>query len=196
MLVFKILALFTSAYSFLIFIRILLSWFTGSSFSFSKVYNIICSITDPYLNWFNHFNFLRIGNINFSPILALAVLSVANNIFFSLDQYGHLSIGALLFLILNIIWSALSFVLGFFIIILILRLIAYAFRLNIYNAFWQTIDAISKPVMQKISSILFKKSFVRWSTQLISAIVTLIVLCASLSVGIKFLGKFLISLPI
>ncbi|GHV84202.1 membrane protein [Spirochaetia bacterium] len=181
-------------YSLAIFVRILLSWFSGSSFG--KPYNILCSITDPYLNWFSRFPVLRAGRVDLSPVVALAVLSIVNSAVSTIAQHGIITIGLLLYLCLSVLWSAVSFILGFFIIILALRFIAYLLRVNVYTYFWQIVEQISKPIMFRIERIMFRNRIIRFSTCLIISIFTLLILTIALGGAVRFVGNLLLKLPI
>ncbi|MDR2618790.1 MAG: YggT family protein, partial [Treponema sp.] len=148
-----VLSTFTSVYMLILLVRILLTWFSG--ISYSRAIDVLSRITDPYLNWFRRFPVLRIGYLDLSPVAALAVLSVANRTFAILARYGTISIGIILAMFLQALWSAVSFILGFFILILILRLTAYLTNRNVYSAFWRVIDTISQPLLFRINRILF-----------------------------------------
>jgi YggT family protein len=131
---------------------------------------VLCRITDPYLNWFRRFPALRTGLFDLSPIVALAVLSVANNVFITLAHYGAIRLGIILAMVLSAIWSAASFILGFFIIVLVLRLIAYLTNRNVYKGFWQIIDTISQPILYRINRFLFRRRLVNYLIGIISSI--------------------------
>ena len=100
-------------FSILIFIRIFLSWFSGSGCP-GRPLDILCGITDPYLNYFRRFTGLRAGGIDLSPVAALAVLSVVNSVVSTIARFGRISIGIILAICLSAVWSAASFIMGFF----------------------------------------------------------------------------------
>lgn len=182
-------------FSLIIFVRIILSWFSGNS-GYGRLFNILCGITDPYLNYFRRFNILRTGSIDFSPVAALAVLSIATNIVSTIARFGKISIGIIFALCLGIIWSALSFIIGFLIFILILRLAAYIFRMNVFTPFWRIIDTIAAPVQFRINRILFHGRIVHYMTGLIASIVSLALLGIVLGIFTHLLERFFISLPL
>jgi YggT family protein len=178
----------TSLYMIVIFIRIMLTWFSGMSYG--RPVEFLCRITDPYLNWFRRFKVLQLANLDLSPIAALAVLSIANNIFITLGRYGTITIGFILGMAVSAIWSAASFILVFFLIILVLRFIAYVTRQNVYGgygigAFWRIIDLLSQPVMFRINRIIFKNRIVRYHTGIITSIAVLL----ALRFGLGFLAR-------
>jgi YggT family protein len=181
----NILSSLTSLYMLLIFVRIMLTWFSGARYG--RPVELLCQITDPYLNWFRRFP-LRVGMLDLSPIVALTVLSVANNVFGTLGQYGRISMGIILAMLLSALWSAASFIIGFFIVILILRLIAYLTNRDVYRSFWGIIDTLSQPVLYRINRILFRDRLVHYVSALITAILVLLVL----RFGLGFLMRLLI----
>lgn len=190
----SILASVTSIYMFLIFVRIILTWFSGVSYR--RAIEILSSLTDPYLNWFRRFSFLRVGFIDLSPIAAMMVLSVVNNILFTLSRYGGISLGIVLAMLLSALWSALSFILGFFIIILGLRLFAFLTNQNIYISLWRIVDTISQPVLYRINRIIFRRRLVKYLTGLLTSLAVLVVLMLVMRFGIAWVTLLLIRLPL
>ncbi|MDR1108080.1 MAG: YggT family protein [Spirochaetaceae bacterium] len=184
----------TGIYIFLIFIRILLTWFSGARYG--RPYDILCSLTDPYLAWFRRFSFLQTPVFDLSPIAALAVLSVANNIFTTIGRYGSITLGLILALVLSALWSALSFILGFFIFILVVRLFAYLTNRNVYGNFWRIIDTISQPVLYRINRLLFRRRLVNYLTGLLCALGLLAVLRIGLGIIISRVLLLLLALPL
>jgi YggT family protein len=190
----KILGGATSLYMIVIFIRIVLTWFSGVNYG--RPVEFLCRITDPYLNWFRRFRVLRVANLDLSPIAALAILSIVNNIFVTLSRYGTITIRFILIMIVAALWSAVSFILMFFFIVLVLRFIAYLTRQNVYgsynimSAFWRIVDSLSQPVTYRISRIIFRNRIVRYHIGLLTSIAVL----AALRVGLGFLIQKGISL--
>jgi YggT family protein len=172
--IFNLLGNLAGIYMLLIFFRVMLTWFRGSSFG--RPQEILGRITDPYLDWWRRFPFLRAGRFDLSPIAAMAALSLAQSIFSIIARYGRITAGIVLWIILSSLWSAASFVIGFFIVVLILRLIAYLSNQNIYNPFWRVIDAISQPVLYRITRIFFRARLINYLAGIFLSIGVLAVL--------------------
>ncbi|MGE5657729.1 MAG: YggT family protein [Actinomycetota bacterium] len=68
------LATFVQIYLFLMFIRILLSWFPNINW-YDPPFSVLSQLTDPYLNLFRSF-IPPLGGIDFSPIIAIFVLQI------------------------------------------------------------------------------------------------------------------------
>ena len=181
-------------YMLIISIRIILTWV--SWMGNGRFQEILGRITDPYLNWFRRFTFLRIGFLDLSPIAALGVLSLFGRVFSILAFYGTITIGIILSIILQVLWGAVSFFLGFLIIILILRLVAHISGQDLNRSFWRIITAISQPVLYRINRILFKNRIVNFRTGLIISIVILGLLYLALRIFVSFISIALAKLPI
>jgi YggT family protein len=184
-LLFTILATGLDLFSFIIFVRIILTWFSGPYMSGPALF--LSSITDPYLFWFRRFRFLQVGYLDLSPIAGITLLSLLSGAFHHIAYLGRISVGVILALLLSALWSALSFLLGFCILILALRLFAYLSSRNIYSSFWRVIDTISRPLLYRIQTILFRDRRVRYTTSIISSLAVL---------GLLWLGGRLVLYPL
>ncbi|GHU28833.1 membrane protein [Spirochaetia bacterium] len=143
---------------------------------------IIHQLTDPYLNWFRRFSFLRAGAIDFSPIAAIGVLSLVNTIVQMLARFGTIRFGLIGAVLLSILWSVLSFLCGFCAIVVALSLIAYFSGRNLYSPFWNLVESASRPILYRINRLLFRDRMVQYRTSMFIAL--------GLSVGILVLGHF------
>jgi YggT family protein len=147
-------------YLLLIFIRVILSWFGGARLG--RPVEILARITDPYLDWWRRFPIFRLGHIDLSPIAAMSVLSLAQTVCGAAARYGRLSLKLLLAIVLQAAWSIVCFALGLFIIVLLLRLLAYLTNRNIYSTFWRIIDSIAQPVLYRITRIFFRRRLINY----------------------------------
>jgi YggT family protein len=82
-LIYQVLSTLIQAYSTLIIIYILMSWFPGAYQT--KIGQIIVRLCEPYLGFFRRF-IPPIGMISFSGIAAIVVLSLAERGLFSIYQ--------------------------------------------------------------------------------------------------------------
>ena len=187
------LSLLLNIYMLIIFFRIILTWFPG--FGNGGIIDFLSMITDPYLNWFRRFSFLRLGFLDLSPIVALGILTLVNRVLGMLISFGRISIGIVLALAVQAVWSAISFILGFLILILILRLIAFLFRQSGANPFWNIIETISQPVLYRINRIFFRGRIVKLSTALLVSIASLVIIYMALRLLFAIISTMLVSLP-
>jgi YggT family protein len=190
----NLLAGLTGLYTILIFIRVMLSWFSGVRYG--KPAEILCRVTDPYLNFWRGIPGLRAGFLDLSPVAGMALLSLAQNIFSTVANYGRISLGIILAVTLSALWSAASFILGFFIVILVLRFVAYMTNRNIYGAFWRIIDTISQPLLYRVNRIIFGRRLVNYLSGIIAAILALLALRVGGGFAVRLLLSLLARLPV
>ncbi len=123
-----VLARLLRLYSFMIWIRIIMSWFVRSyrDGSFSS---FLAGAVDPYLNMFKRKG-MTIGILDFSPIIAIGLVSVAESILSFFGNFGYLTFALILSLFIQAFWSyGLSIYLSLLIILMIFRTIS-AFSSN------------------------------------------------------------------
>jgi YggT family protein len=193
-LVMGLLAMLTGIYSLLIIIRIILTWFSNAHYG--RPVQILSAITDPYLDWWRQKLNLRAGALDLSPIVAMAALSIAQTIFSTMASQGRISLGIILAVCLSALWSAASFILGFCLIVLVLRFIAYMCNSNMYSTFWRIIDSISQPLLYRINRMIFGKRLVRFTTGLITSIVALAAVWAVGGLIVRLLAGLLLRLAV
>lgn len=170
----------------MIFIRIILSWFSlrGNSYGYSqnKIVHFLHSATDPYLNWFRRFKFLQFGFLDFSAIIAIVVLYFVMGVFSKIAQTGSITLIYIISLIIGSLWSMVSSILLIITIILVVRIVFI--QLNKYSQIFYNLDGYIEPSVRKFSNLITKR-FTSYKTNLIILTVALVIA--------RFLGKFLIS---
>src|SRR5574344_1924629 len=119
---FATIATLIETYSFLCFLRIILTWIPGASYS--RFGSFLSSICDPFLNIFSGIRWMRIGNLNFSPAIAIGLLYALSSIMNGLAATGYLNLNVVTVNLIRVIWSIVISVLGFVFILLIIRFIA------------------------------------------------------------------------
>jgi YggT family protein len=209
-LVFSITRGLVGLYMFLIFIRVIVSWFSqglrgsypqyggsGGNISYGRPYEILCAICDPYLNWFRRFRIFYIGALDFSPVAALALLSVLNTLLATLARFGRISLGIILAVLLGVVWSALSFFIGFAFILVVLRFIAYMITgINGASLFWLAVEKLSEPIVYRISRLVFRSRIPHYLTSLITSAAILAALWIAFRVLAGFVNGLLLGLPV
>jgi YggT family protein len=176
-------------YLLVVFIRVILSWFKAPALDGPM--EVLARLTDPYLDWWRRFPIFRAGSIDFSPIAAMVALSLVRTVC-GIDKP---TVGILLAAVLQALWSVLSSILGFFIIILVLRLIAYLTSRNTYSSFWRTIDSISQPVLYRITRIFYRRRLINYLAGVLLSIGVLAALEVGGTLLINLLSGFFIKLP-
>lgn len=172
--VFQILTAALSIYSLLCVIRIFLTWIPGLSYSpFGRFLSSIC---DPFLNLFSGIRWLRFGAIDFSPIVALAVLSMASFVLENLSHGGQISFALILALIIQTAWSIFTAILLFLIIIVAIRLVVAWTGSDRNSSLWYQIDSSLSPFVYSITKLFSGGKPVAYKNALVLALVVLIVL--------------------
>lgn len=193
-IVMHIIAGLINLYMLAIMIRVLLTWIQGPHME-GKPFDILRQVCDPYLNWFRRFQVLRTSSMDFSPIIAMAALSVAGNIFSTVARYGRITIGIILAILLSAVWSFVSFFLGFFLIVLILQLISFSTNRDMYNGFWRIVDLIAQPILYRINRKIFKYETADSQKCIISCGLFLLGVRIALGILVVILSRVFLSFP-
>ena len=192
--IFKIVASAISIYSFLCFVRILLTWFPNVSHS--PVSKILSSICDPYLLLFRRLRFLNFGGFDFSPAAAICVLAGLATIANSLANTGRILISTLLVMIIQLFWSFLSSIIFLMIIILIVRLITILVTNDYgsYNSLWGMVDRIISSIIYRLTGV-FSRNTMPYKKAIIFSILMLLAIYISGKVIITLISALLASIP-
>jgi len=189
----RILGAGTSLYMLLCALRVFMSWAPGVGLG--KAGNILSSIVDPYLGMFSRIKLFRTERFDFSPIAALAVLSVANNMLSTLAISGRITFGFFLNLILGAGWSALSFVLSFVTACALVRIIVFLARMNSLHPIWVVVDAILNPILYRINKVIYRNKAVDYLQGLITGFLVILLFRTAGGALVRILGSLLLSLP-
>ena len=193
-LIAKLFGALTSLYMILCTVRVFMSWAPG--FELGKAGRLLASIVDPFLALFSRIRFLRTDRFDFSPIAALAFLSVATNMFSTIALTGRISIGFVLSLILNALWSAFAFVFSFMSACSLLRIIVFIAKWNSLHPIWVVLDSILNPVLYRINKIIYRNRAIDYLQGLITGFLVLILFRSLGGAVVRLLSSFLIALPI
>ena len=79
------LATFVTIYTYMLIIRVLLTWFPNISW-YDQPFSTLSQLTDPYLNLFRSI-IPPLGGIDISPILAILLLQLAGGFLNGLPAY-------------------------------------------------------------------------------------------------------------
>ena len=180
-------------YIFLCAARVLMSWVPG--LDTGRGGELIVRLVDPYLSLFRRIRFPSSGNFDFSPIAALATLAVVNDLLTTVAYAGRLSLGLVLGLLVGAAWSAAAFVISFFAVCCVARMIAYAARWNSLHPLWMVIDSMLNPVLFGINRLLYRGRIVNYLQGLVTGLVVLLVLRAGGGVLLGLVIRSLERLP-
>lgn len=189
------LALFGSrlfyAYSLLIWIRIILSWFTGYPQRNSFTY-YIARMVDPYLKVFQGKKGTNVGRLDFSPIFAIGVIFIFESVLNIFGSYGFLSVAIITQIFIYAFWNyGLSIYFWVLFIALVFKTIASFSRSSaMWNASAQ-IGAAANPVTDFVRSFLKNGIMNERTVNLISLALTAVMWFVC-----KYLVNYLIGLTV
>jgi YggT family protein len=138
-----------SIYMLIIFIRIVMSWFSGGSYG--RAMDWLKAITDPYLNIFRGSKWTRVGYMDFSPVVAIIALSIVSNLASRIAFAGTISVGIVLAMTVQALASAISFFIVLFLILGAIRLVSTFLDVNTTGRFWMALDEILQPLAARIT---------------------------------------------
>lgn len=194
-IVFRVLSGIVSVYTLLCFIRIILTWIPNAEYS--SFTRFLAKVCDPYLNIFNRIHWLTIGSFNFSPALALCLLSALSALLINFSNQGTITVGMLLSLLLTLIWSIFSSIIIFFIIILAVRLILLLANKDGYvGSLLDQVDRSITPFVYRIACTFSFKKNMPYKNALIIALIVLVIFMIVASILVNHLGFILNNLHI
>jgi YggT family protein len=170
----KIVRLLFSLYILLIFVRVLFAWLRPNMFN--PVVRFVYNLTDPYLKLFAGIRFLRIGYIDLSPILALYLLYLLQELSYRTLYTGYFSIEILTSTIIILLFRFVYFILFIFIIAVGLRLILGIAGPRVNNAFITIVYSISEPVVKPLRNWLKIRETGRLDVYALISLVILVLL--------------------
>ncbi|BAZ91098.1 YggT family protein [Cylindrospermopsis raciborskii LB2897] len=83
-LLFQTLASFVEIYSYVLIVRVLLTWFPQINW-YNQPFAALSQVSDPYLNLFRNI-IPSLGGIDISPILAFLVLNIVSSLLENLSR--------------------------------------------------------------------------------------------------------------
>ena len=183
-----------SLYTLLCFIYILLSWFPGARFT--KFGKVISSLCEPYMNFFSKLGFLRIGNIDFSPIISLGLLSVLSSIVAGIQGTGRIYFGGIIATIIYMLWNILTSILSIFILLIFIRWIVLLIHKGYtsYESGWNQVDMMISKIAYKVASTFTKKT-VSYQTALLITWISFVVIIVAGRFVINALGNLCYKIP-
>ena len=147
-LVMLILSYTISAYIMVIVVRIYLSWFTQATGKGLKLQRVLDLITDPWLNLFR--GGLRIGVMDFSPVLAIIVLSLLSYVTSTLAGGHTPTVLGVIILFIEAVWRFVRFLAGMLIVLLLVRLIT----LYAVKGFHPFLDGLDRWLFPRVSRVM------------------------------------------
>jgi len=161
-------------YTILCFIDILMSWIPGAKFTaFGKFISKAC---DPYLNLFSKWGWLRIGNIDFSPIISIGLLSLVSSILAGITSTGRIYFGGILATIISMIWNVCSSILVILFLLVLIRWIVLLVNhgQTSFDSAWNQVDTLINKFAYKVAGSFVHKPISYEKTLMVTWIVFLV----------------------
>ncbi|HOE84913.1 MAG TPA: YggT family protein [Sphaerochaeta sp.] len=121
----SILASLLSFYSLLIWLRIVITWIRIPQ---NPLSHALAKIVDPYLDLFKSITALKRERFDLTPLAALAALSVVQSMLRLYGSYGTITLGMVLALLLQTLWSYLASPIFWFLLILLSVRLYFCYR--------------------------------------------------------------------
>lgn len=193
MIINRILSILSAAitlYTIFCFIDIIMSWIPG--LKFTKFGRFISSICDPYLGLFSRMSFMHIGNIDFSPIISIGLLTLLSSILSGINRTGRIYFGGIIATIIGMVWSICNTLLSILFLLTLIRWIALIANhgQTSFDSGWNNVDVILNKFTYKVAAT-FTRRPVNYQTTLL---VTWIVFLAALILGNILFNGLLIPL--
>lgn len=188
----SIVASLLSFYSLLIWLRIILTWIRvpGQTQENPLAY-YIGKVVDPYLSWFRGISSLRRSHIDLTPLVALAVLSVVQSMLRFYGAYGTITIGMVVALIIQTLWSYLLSPVFWFLIILLGFRLFFCYKRSAKTISYITmLDSLIGGVLNWVQRLFYPKRTLNDRQLVTTALVFFIVLNIAASFAIRFLVNF------
>ncbi|MDC7231545.1 MAG: YggT family protein [Sphaerochaetaceae bacterium] len=188
----SIAATLLSFYSLLIWLRIILTWIRvpGQTQENPLAY-YIGKVVDPYLSWFRGISSLRRSHIDLTPLVALAVLSVVQSMLRFYGAYGTITIGMVVALIIQTLWSYLLSPIFWFLIILLGFRLFFCYKRSAKTISYITmLDSLIGGVLNWVQRLFYPKRTINDRQLVTTALVFFIVLNIAASFAIRFLVNF------
>lgn len=170
----SVIAALLSLYTLLCLASVIMTWIPGAKFT--KVGRFISRLCDPYMNFFSRKGLFRLGNVDFSPIISLGLLSLASTIIGGIQSTGKIYIGGILATVLYSIWGIVQSLGGLLFLLILIRWIALLASHGVtpYDSIWTRFDQMLNNIVYKISGTFYKKPINYQNSLLVSWIVLLI----------------------
>ena len=193
--IFSILASVVSIYTLLWFVRVMLSWFPGAEYSrFGQVLRQMC---DPYLDIFRRFRFLRFSSFDFTPAIGLCVLMALQAFFNSLAMGKAFRISTILSMLVMLVGNIFTSVLGFFAVIILVRLIVYLIIGDGQGSYsiWTAMDRAISPIIFRIAGLVFRNQSISFVKALVTSFIILAVFAVGIAYALGVLGTLISMIP-
>lgn len=171
-IIFSILSFLISVYALLCTVKIILSWIPGTNINFTRFLSNLCN---PYLNLFSKTGLLRFGQLDFSPVISIGLLSLISTVCSGIASEGRLGLGTVLAIVIKMTLYTATSMLNFLILLLLIRFIFILVQRTTYTAseLWKKFDYFISPFVYKISRFFSGGRMISYKSTLLISIIIL-----------------------
>lgn len=195
-IIMSLLATAVSIYAFLCFLRIIFTWVP--SLAYSKGVRFLASVCDPFLDKFRHRKWLVVGSFDLGPAVAICILGAISSILNGLAHGGRFSIAILLAYLVQMVWSIISSLLTFIILLFLIRLIfIFVKGDNSYsgNSIMYQLDSTISSIAYRITNTFTGGKRVSYKAALITAIIAMVIINCVGGIVFEMIARLISSLP-
>lgn len=193
----RFLAAAISVYTLLIWVRVILTWvrIPEPYFQTSPLLRFLSAIVDPYLAMFRGITWMRRGAIDFTPVMALMVLSILQSIFSLFGAYGTITLPMVAGLCIQAVWGYIVSPLFWFVLILLgIRLFFCYYRSASSLMMIQALDRLARFPLDFTQKLFFGHRPVGMRLLVWTAFIFFLILYFALRTGVAWLTGYLVRL--
>lgn len=170
----RILSVLLNIYSFVILARIIMAWFPDRDYGLARLKAFLAAVTDPYLGLFHRLRFLRIGPVDFSPVLALVLLSAVQIMLAEWLRRGVQSLVLFPVFLASAMLNTLSLFCLLLFFVIIFRIILV--KVGVMGGFSTIIDQLLQPMVSRTFRFFGIKQSMPFTVQLLLFSVAILLL--------------------
>ena len=180
----------------LIVLRIMSTWFRGTAEdgAVNTVSHYLRQITDPYLQLFHRFTFLRAGGMDFTPLAGIFVLVVASEMTRQLANQQQVTMGYFLGVSLFAAWRMASIVVLVFLVACVARFVTLRFLGRTDTPIARMVSTLAQAPVSVVSRYISLREAGSEVNYLLLTIVILFAIWIAGRVATEFLVRYFFSL--
>ena len=193
---FQVINLALVCFMVLIVLRIVSMWFRGpaSGSAIDTASHYLRQVTDPYLQLFHRFTFLRAGGMDFTPMAGIFVLVVASEMARQLANQQQVTMGYFLGVSIFAAWRMASIVVLVFLVACVARFVTLRFLGRTDTPLARMVNALAQAPVRAVSRYISLREAGSEANYLLLTIVILFGTWIAGRVATEFLVRYLFAL--
>lgn len=193
---FQVINIALVAFMVVIVLRIMSTWFRGPAGegALGTISHYLRQITDPYLQMFSRFTFLRAGGMDFTPLAGIFVLVVASEMTRQLANQQQVTIGYFLGVSIFAAWRMASIIVLVFLVACVARFVTLRFLGRTDTPIARMVSALSQAPVRVVSRYISMRESGSEANYLLVTTVILFAVWIGGRVATEFLVRYFFSL--